>query len=164
MQKSQNSRLAPIFVLLSLPLLAGCGGSGSKQTGEKIFKGIYTTGVDCADSGKLSYEDCATAMAQAVTKHEKEAPTYDELRFCEAKQGAGKCEFTANHKYRPKLLAFLVTASKPPTALPLYAHQKAKEGFHDSAGKDHMYSDDQLVFSEHAQTMFEQNGKKKKSR
>lgn len=160
MPKSQFSRLAPILVLLTLPLLAGCGGSKGNQSGEKIFKGIYTTGVDCADSGKLSYEDCANAMAQAVTKHEKEAPTYEELRFCEAKQGVGKCEFTANQKYRPKLMAFLVTVAKPPTAMPLYAHPKAKQGFRDSAGKDHMYADDQLVFSEHAQTIFEQHGKK----
>lgn len=142
--------------------LAGCGKAQiSDATPE--FKGIYTTSVDCADSGRFSYEDCSQAMAKAVDEHEKDAPTYASAKSCVAKEGEGKCEFTAaNGKYRPRLLAFLVTSSKPPKAKPLYAHPKGDTGFRDISSTYYTTASDELVFSEHAQTMFEAHAGKKR--
>lgn len=155
--------ISAIAILAAPVLLAGCGGS-SPKVAVKDFKGIYTTASDCADSGKLSYEDCSAAMAQAVQKHETDAPSYGELRFCEAKEGDGKCEGGGEQKYRPKLFAFLVTAGKTTTAVPLYAHTKGEEGFRDLAGATYMHANPDLVFSSHAQTMYEKIGKKSKKR
>ena len=155
-------RFATVMAILAAPLLlAGCGGS-SPKTETKDFKGIYTTASDCADSGKLTYEDCSAAMAQAVQKHEADAPSHGELRFCEAKEGDGKCEVGSNQKYRPRLFAFLVTVGKSTSAVPLYAHPKGEDGFRDLAGATYMHASEELVFSEHAQTMYEKIGKKKK--
>lgn len=143
-------------------VLAGCGGSPSAST-TPDYKGIFTTAVDCGESGKISYEDCSAAMSKAVDAHEKDAPTYSSQRACIAKEGEGKCEFTAaNGRYRPRLLAFLVTASKPPVAKPLYAHAKGKPGFRDISNNEYTIDTEELAFSEHAQTMFEAQAAKKK--
>ncbi|MFV0367509.1 MAG: DUF1190 domain-containing protein [Hyphomicrobiaceae bacterium] len=136
--------------------LAGCGGS-KKKSETPVVQGIYTTASDCADAGHLDYDACSDLISAAVEIHEKDAPTYTELRFCEGKEGEGKCENTANEKIRPKLLAFLITVSDPPTGIPLYAHAKGELGFRDLAGKVYLHSNDQLVFSEHAVTVFERN-------
>lgn len=140
-------------------LAAGCGG-GSSQPVAETKRGVFTTAVDCADTGLLDYEACAAAMADAVHMHETDAPTYGSLRSCSAKEGEGRCEFTANGKYRPRLLAFLVTASSPPVAKPLYAHQK-EAGFRDLSNNTYTDLDDTLKFSEHAQTMYQVNSGKR---
>lgn len=163
MAKSIFIRAAFVVAACVLPItLAGCGGGGgSSSTTAKVPKGIYTTAADCADGGKLTYEQCSDLIYAAIDKHEAEAPTYSELRFCEAKEGEGKCEFTASQKIRPKLLAFLVTASEPPQAIPLYATPKGEPGFRDLAGNTYLHSNEELVFSEHAVTVFERNEKKR---
>lgn len=164
MFKLESRQLVCVAAALVLPLLlAGCGGSGSKATpGEKIFKGIYTNASDCADSGKINFEQCSEIIAGAVAKHEADAPTYTELRFCEKKEGDGKCEFTANNKIRPKLLAFLVTMAQPPTAVSLYAHPRGEDGFRDLGGTLYMHTSEELAFSEHAVSLYEKLGKKKR--
>ena len=161
MAKSKSHKLAILAVCLVLPVaLAGCGGSKKSASKEKIPQGVFTTASDCADAGKLDYDTCSDIMSAAVDEHEAKAPTYTELRFCEAKQGRGKCEYS-DMKYRPKLVAFLVTESKPPKAAPLYAHKKGKKGFRDLANKAYMYSNPQLAFSEHAITTFELSRKRR---
>ncbi len=165
MAKSRSHKLALVVAALVLPAaLAGCGGSNSTSPAAKVAKGIYTTASDCADSGKLTYEQCSDLIYAAVEKHEADAPTYTELRFCEAKEGEGKCEFTANDKIRPKLLAFLVTASQPPHAIPLYATPKGEPGFRDLGGATYLHTNEELVFSEHAVTVFERNNPKRMRR
>lgn len=146
---------------------AGLSGCGKSETAQAVpdFNGIYTTAVDCGESGKISYEDCASIMAKAVEEHEKDAPTYNSEKSCIAKEGDGKCEHTAaNGKYRPRLLAFLVTVSKTTKAKPLYAHPKGDSGFRDIGGSTYTTATEELVFSEHAQTMFEAHVGKKKGK
>ncbi len=162
MAKSRSHRLVLVAAALVLPVvLAGCGGSEPANPVTKAPKGVYTTARDCADSGKLTYEQCSDLIYAAVEKHEKGAPSYSERRFCEAKEGEGKCEFTANQKIRPKLMAFLVTASDPPQAIPLYAAAKGVLGFRDLAGATYLHTNEELVFSELAVTTFERNNKKR---
>ena len=150
-----------VFVVSAACLLAvgvaGCGGEEKKASDVPVVQGIYTTASDCADAGHLTYDTCSDLIASAVEAHEKDAPTYTELRFCEAKEGDGKCEFTANDKIRPKLLAFLIATGNPPTSIPLYAHAQGDRGFRDLAGKVYMHANDKLVFSLHAVTVFERN-------
>ena len=69
--------------------LAGCGGGAPKKTAEPPpFQGIYTASGDCADSGKLTIDQCLTAMEKAVAEHEKSAPSYKSLRSCEGTEGS----------------------------------------------------------------------------
>lgn len=159
---------AKLIGLLTASLLStGIAGCGKSETVKAVpdFNGIYTTAVDCGESGKISYEDCSAAMAKAVEEHEKDAPTYNSEKSCIAKEGDGKCEYTAaNGKYRPRLLAFLVTVSKTTKAKPLYAHPKGDAGFRDIGGSTYTTASEELVFSEHAQTMFEAHVGKKKGK
>ena len=165
MAKSRSHRTALLTVALVLPVaLAGCGGSKNNNTTANILKGIYTTASDCAASGKLTYEQCSDLISSAIDKHEAEAPTYTELRFCEAKEGDGKCEFTANQKIRPKLMAFLITNSEPPQSSPLYAAAGNEPGFRDLKGAKFLHTNAELVFSDHAVTIYEQNKAKKTRR
>ncbi len=162
MRKINAKKLVVAAVTMVAAGLSGCGRSETAQA-VPDFNGIYTTAVDCGSSGKISYEDCSNVMAKAVEEHEKDAPTYNSERSCIAKEGESKCEHTAaNGKYRPRLLAFLVTVSKTKKAKPLYAHPKGDAGFRDIGGSTYTTATEELVFSEHAQTMFEaQTGKRK---
>lgn len=163
MRRLNRKHLAFAATTLASAILAGCGGSAPTTAEAPEFKGVFTTAIDCADSGKISYEDCAKVMSEAVVTHEADAPTYTSERSCVAKEGEGRCEFTAaNGKYRPRLLAFLITASKPPTAKPLYAHPKGQSGFRDISNNTYTNDDEHLVFSEHAQTMFEAQAVKRR--
>ncbi|MBL8565249.1 MAG: DUF1190 domain-containing protein [Hyphomicrobiaceae bacterium] len=157
--------MARLSTLIGLSVVAALGltgcGKSTKSSGPVDWKGVFTTATDCADAGKLSYDECSDAMARAVADHESNATTYSELRFCEAKEGPGRCEFGSG-KYRSRLLAFLVTEGKPPKAMPLYPPAKGKTGFRDSGGTLYTTDNEQLTFSEHAQTMFETHATKKR--
>ena len=137
-------------------LLAGCGKSGKKAEGPPAFRGVYTTSSDCADSGKITIEQCMEAMQKAVAEHEKTAPKYSSLRSCEATEGPGRCERTESSGFRPILLAILVTGSTPPEGKPLYAATEKKVIGFRSATKEHYLADNEAIpFSEHAQTLAE---------
>lgn len=165
MVKTRSHRLVLVAAALVLPTaLAGCGGSKTETSTDKVPRGIYTTASDCAGSGKLTYEQCSELIYAAIDQHEENAPTYSELRFCEATEGDGRCEFTANQKIRPKLQAFLVTVSQPPKAIPLYATPKGEPGFRDLGGATYLHTNAELVFSEHAVTVFEGNKPKRTRR
>ena len=158
--KPQSVALVGGAVLLAM-VQGGCSKPQNKAAGPPPHKGIYTTGIDCANSEKISFEDCSAAIERAVQEHVAHAPTYSELRFCQAKEGEGKCEAAGEGRFRAKLMAFFVTASVPPVAVPLYAHSKGEDGFRDLAGKTYMHDNEELVFSEHAQTMYERNSGKR---
>lgn len=150
------------LVLAVLPL-AGCGDGAAKPTAQ-VPRGIYTSSSDCAEAGKLSFEQCAEALERAVAAHEKLAPNHASLKSCEKTEGESQCERTAAGDYRPRLLAFLVAATTPPTARPLYAAPAGKEGFRASDKTLFLISDDNLTFSGHAQTLAEGGEAKKKKR
>lgn len=146
------TRQLALVLLLAFPL-AGCGGGNSAKP--EAAKGIYTSSADCADHGKLTFEQCVTAMDQAVAEHESAAPTYSSLQRCEDAEGVNKCEHTHAGRFRPKLLAFFVVASEPPTATPLYAAPKGEAGFRNAGSKLFLEKDETITFSEHAQTLYE---------
>jgi hypothetical protein len=146
-------RMPPLAAALLTLSLAACGNASAPK--EEAAKAIYTGAGDCADGGKLSYEQCAEAMNLAVTEHEKTAPNYSSLKRCEEKEGSGKCENAENGQFRPKLLAFFVVASQPPVATPLYPATKGEPGFRTASNKLYLEKDHTITFSEHAQTLFE---------
>ena len=142
--------------------IAGCGASPQQKA--EAAKGVFTSSSDCAESGILTIEQCMQAMSAAVVAHEKSAPTYSELRRCEATEGANKCEHTHAGRFRPRLLAFLIVASEPPVATPLYAAPKGEAGFRAADNKLYLEKDETIRFSSHAQTLFEAHLKKDRSK
>lgn len=137
-------------------VLAGCGGGSKKTAGPPPFQGVYTASGDCADSGKMTLDQCLAAMEQAVADHEKVAPTYGNLKSCEATEGRDRCERTHVGNYRPVLLAFLIVASTPPVAKPLYASGDPKKvGFRTAGNEFFLAGDEAVNMSRHAQTLAE---------
>lgn len=160
MRLTSNMRASFVLAVAAIAL-AGCGGGEKKAAAAPAFRGIYTTSSDCANSGKLDAQQCMDAMEKAVLEHEKAAPSYTTLKSCENTEGKDRCERTHAGSYRPVLLAFLVTASTPPKATPLYAPGDKKVGFRTAAKEFFLTSDDSVAMSQHAQTLAEANVDKK---
>jgi uncharacterized protein YgiB involved in biofilm formation len=159
---SFRTRLA-LIVVAATSALAGCGEGAAKATAPAP-RVVYTSSSDCAEAGKLTFEQCASAMEHAVAGHEKAAPSYASLKSCEKTEGEAQCERTASGGYRPRLLAFLVTAGASPTARPLYAAPEGKEGFRAADKTLFLVSDETLTFSGHAQTLAEGGAEAKKKK
>lgn len=158
-----HARLALAAMAAAILPLAGCG-DGAAKTAAQAPRGVYTSSSDCAAAGRLSFEQCSGALEHAVAAHEKSAPSYASLKSCEKTEGESQCERTASGGYRPRLLAFLVMASSPPAARPLYAAPEGKEGFRASDKTLVLHSDETIAFSEHAHTLAEGGSDKKKKR
>ena len=141
--------------LAALPLgLAGCGAAPQKSAASAP-RGIFTSANDCSENGQLKIELCSKAIDAAIAEHEASAPSYTTLKACETAEGADRCERAASGRYRPRLLAFLVTGSAPPVGRPLYATLKGEPGFRTGERKNLLASDETLRFSEHAVTAYE---------
>jgi hypothetical protein len=156
-----NTKTTAVALAATLAL-AGCGGSAPQPAATAAAeRAVYTNSGDCGDSGKISFETCVSLMERAVVEHEKSAASYKSLRSCETAEGEGRCERSGETNYRPKLLAFLVTFSQPPTAKPLYAAGDAV-GFKAADKTKFLVSDETLTFSEHSLTIAEGTVSKKR--
>jgi uncharacterized protein YgiB involved in biofilm formation len=148
-----------VFIIAALSVsLAGCGGSPKKQAGPAAPAGIFTSANDCAESKKLTVAQCDELIRAAVADHQQTAKTYISLRLCEAAEGIDRCERTEENAFRPKLQAFLVTFSTPPSALALYPAANQQIGFatRDKA-RTVLAVDETLTFSENAKFVAEGN-------
>jgi len=149
-----------LVVILSFSL-AGCGGGAPKpQAGPPAPTGVYTSSSECAESEKLSLEDCSALIEQAVTMHRETAKNYISMRLCEATEGVNNCERAEDNQYRPQLQAFLITFSKPPQISPLYASaDKSQPGFQTGPkGRIILAVDETLLFSKQARFVAASNG------
>lgn len=128
----RSSHRATATLLITLPLLfvAGCGSSAPKPSAATpLEKSIFISAKDCIESGKAKKEVCEGIIDQAVAEHEGNAPKFTSQASCEKAEGEEQCERTGNKSFRPRLLAFLVTFSEPPAAVPLYASKTEEPGF-----------------------------------
>ena len=139
-------RFCLVAGLASVTLLTACGKAEElKAAGPPAERGIFISTSDCADSGKLTAEQCGQAVDMAVAAHEQQAPTFKSLRLCEAASGVERCEKSSNDQYRARLQAFFVTMSDPPTAVPLYAPAKGKAIGFRSASKQAIDARDETL-------------------
>lgn len=141
-------------------VLGGCGGEAPKAKGP-IYKGVYTSASDCAGGGHLTIDACSALIERGIAEHERTAPTYNSQKSCEAAEGADKCERSATNKFRPRLSAFMVLTTEPPTIRPLYPTLGGENGFR-TADKTVIKADDEsLNFSLGAQSLAEAHVAKK---
>ena len=142
--------------------LAGCGRGAPKQAaGPPAAVGVYTSAADCAASQKLDVAQCNVLIHAAIFEHQQAANSYISLRLCEAAEGGeNRCERTEGNAFRPKLQAFLVTFSAPPSAQPLYAAAAAENqlGFISrDKSRTLLTVDETLLFSDNAKVVAEGN-------
>lgn len=153
--------LAPKTLLLAAcVVLAGCG-SAEEEVADNIYRGIYVSTNDCATDRNLSFEACTQAVNTAIQAHNETSPSYRSLRACAATEGKNRCERDMNHKYRPRLIAYLVEATEKPTGTPLYAPPQGNSGFRDAKNKLYLSDDLALAFSRRATAAFAPYGARK---
>jgi hypothetical protein len=155
----RHLRLA-VLIAASTLLLAGCGGGDEAQQNaakKPVEQAVFTSTTDCADSGKLTMDQCVVVIEAAVAQHVAMAPTYGSLRSCEKAEGDDKCERMDEKTYRPMLRAYLVIIAEQPIAIPLYPTKDGKAGF---AGPDktvYFGDDEKLQFSKKAVAAYERH-------
>lgn len=151
----------PLFASFgAIALLTGCGEAEKpKAAAPPAERGIYISASDCADGGKLSAEQCAQAIDQAVAIHEQTAPGYKTLSQCIAAEGAERCDKTVDGAYRARLQAFFVTISNPPHGVPLYPPAGSSIGFRSPSRQAVSARDESLHVSLAALTLAHENSK-----
>ena len=135
-------------------LLAGCGG-GKPVAVVTAERSIFTSALDCEAAGKFSIDVCSATIEAAVAAHDKTAPSYKSIDSCETAEGKEKCERIGENLYRPRLSAFLITASTPPVAAPLYLTRDGQPGFRTADKQNILAKDETLIFSKSARQAFE---------
>jgi len=155
----------PALLIGACMLLTGCGGgSEAPKLPENVYQGIFVTTNDCAENENLTFDICAKAVDKAIKLHNQSSPTYPSLRACAATEGADKCERDINQKFRPRLMAYLVQSTKPPTGIPLYATPNGERGFRDTNKTLYLESDLKLQFSKKATAVMELHARPGKPR
>lgn len=153
-------KVAIAGLLLAASVLAGCGDAAEGIThaaAPEAPKGIFISAMDCADSGKLTIEECGRAIDKAVAQHEALAPSYKSLRSCVAVEGPDRCVKGVDEEYKLKLQAFFVTMSKPAVAIPLYPSQGGAAGFRSPTKQSINAIDDTYSISVAALTVANEN-------
>ena len=99
-------RFCLVAGLASVTLLTACGKAEElKAAGPPAERGIFISTSDCADSGKLTAEQCGQAVDMAVAAHEQQAPVYKTRRQCETVEGPERCDKSSDEQYRAGLTA-----------------------------------------------------------
>lgn len=145
-----SSKKSPrAMALLAALALAGCG-KAEKAPTAAVKQFVVTSAVDCAENAGLEYEACSTLIETAVATHTKDAPTFTSTKACEKSEGAGKCERVDETTYRPRLTAFQLTMSEPPTAAPLYPSKKPEAGFRTAGNTAIVVDNEAYTFTKSA--------------
>jgi Protein of unknown function (DUF1190) len=150
------------LAVLATLAIAACGSPAPKPAAKGPAPvGIFTSAQDCAAETKpelkIELKVCDELIQKAIAQHQATAKSYISRRLCEETEGNDRCERTDGNAFRPKLLAFLVTFSTPPTAIPLYAPaDRTLVGFTTiDKGKTLLAVDETLTFSADAKVVAE---------
>lgn len=139
-----------IVALAAVLLLGGCG-KAEQKTGKAADKQIIvTSAVDCADNTDFDYDTCYTILLKAVDLHGKTSQSFNSLKACEKSEGAGRCERIAQKLFRPRLMAFQVTLSRPPVAVPLYVSKSTPRAFRTASNTDVPVENETYTFTKSA--------------
>lgn len=150
-------------ILASLSLvtlsLTACGAPPPKAVAAAAAVGVFTSAPDCAASGLLDLAGCDALIQQGIVDHQKNAKSYISMRLCEEAEGSDRCERADPKTFRRSLLAFQVTFSKPPAAIPLYAaKEKGVIGFTTfDKSKTLLTVDETIIFSAEAKLVAQSN-------
>ncbi len=154
------SKIAISATALAALVLAACGGGAPPPpTGPPVERGIFISAGDCADSKKLTGEECDKAIAGAVAQHDAQAVVYKTVHACEVVAGPERCNKTVDGQFQPRLQAFFVVMSKPPTAVPLYAPKASSIAFQSLSKQIILAKDETITVSASALTIASENAK-----
>ncbi len=121
--------------------------------------GVYISASDCADGGKLTLDQCAAAIDEAVASHEAQAPTYKSVAQCAGTMGPDRCDKGVDGLYRARVQAFYIVLSDPPSAVPLYPPTTPAIGFQSPSKQAIDARNENLHVSVAALTVAHENAK-----
>jgi hypothetical protein len=141
-------------------MLSGCGKSTPGVPAAPVERGIFVSSGDCAETGKLTIDQCGQAIDKAVALHQSRAPSYKTLAACTAKEGSDRCAKGIDDEYHPNVEAFLITFGSPPSATPLYGTSDGSVGFRGLENQKFGLNDDRYSVSDSARIIAHENAKK----
>ncbi len=150
-----------LFVFTIAAALAGCGEAPEAPAAKAapVVKAIFISTNDCIPAKKIPQADCITAIDLALATHQQKATTYSSLQQCTKVEGEDRCDKTVSG-YGPRIQAFYVTLTTPPTAEPLYPlTQKDTIGFRSPTQKIVNAQDDTLIVSASALSLAHDNAR-----
>lgn len=158
-------RFAPsrnLGLFLLLVTMAGCGNSepaADQKPAKAAPVGIFVSTKECVEAGKISEEMCGQAVDMAIRIHQVQTPTFTTPGQCAASYGEGNCTRAVDGSYAPRLQAYLITMSTPPSSEPLYAAKDNTIGF--KAPKKGVVNalDDTLIVSASAMAIAHDNAR-----
>ena len=156
--KLVRTSLAPLAVIASALVAAGCGGGTPqpKPGAVKTETSIYISAKDCAENSKLPMQRCADLIDTAIAEHLKSAKTYLSQRACEVDEGAERCERMDEKSYRPRLIAFAISITGPKeVALPVYILNTQKDTGFRNGKQNFLLTDDTLNVSKKSVAVYE---------
>lgn len=153
-------RLSLMAALAAATSLAACGQAEQpKSAAPPADHGVFISSTDCADTGKITLDDCGQAIDSAVAAHTENSAVYKSLRQCEAAEGPERCDKIGEKEYRARVQAFFVTMSTPATAVPLYAPHASTAGFRSPSKQDLSAHDESLHMSQAALSLANENAR-----
>ena len=155
--------LSKIIVLFAGVLaLVGCGQDPmppANAGAQPVEHGVFISATDCAETGKLTVDQCGQAIDQAVAEHQVQAPSFAFVQQCEGAYGVERCDRGVDGRFRPRLQAFFVTLASPAHAVPLYPPSKSLIGFQSPSHQTINARDETLKVSVAALTLAHENAK-----
>lgn len=143
-----------------LGLLTGCGQSEEpKAAAPPAEHGIFISVSDCVESRKLSEEGCAEAIDSAVAAYDATAPTYKTANQCAGTIGPDRCDKSVDGLYRPRIQAFYVIMSNPPSAVTLFPPTTPAIGFQSPSKQAIDARNENIFVSVAALTIAHENAK-----
>ncbi len=153
-------RLSLIATLAAATTLTACGQAEQpKSEAPPAEHGVFISSTDCADTGKITLDDCGQAIDSAVAAHNENSAVYKSLRQCEAAEGPERCDKIGENEYRVRVQAFFVTMSTPATAVPLYAPNASTAAFRSPSKQELSAKDESLHMSPAAMTVANENAR-----
>lgn len=155
-------RIPRAFLVLAPLALTACSDAPSapKDAPPPPPRGIFISANDCAEAGKLTGDECGSAIDAAISTHETKTKGYKSLKQCVAAEGKDRCAKTVDGQYRPRLQAFLIVLAKPVRSEPLYPPKKGKTlGFRSPTLPAVDASDESLIVSSAALTIAHENSR-----
>ena len=115
------TRLHTLSVLMASLLLSACGDAPKPEDAPSIPQFVVLSAQDCAQTAAIALTECSEAIDRAVATHEANSKSYRRQKLCEDDEGPDRCERLEDSSWRPKPMAYVVVAAKPPQATVLYA-------------------------------------------
>ena len=124
----------PLALRASVCTMATFGLCGCDEQTVTTQHAIFTTVTECVSLLGLDADFCQNALDPAKVAHPPTGPSYSFAAVCEQIEGAGNCQQSPDHLWRPKAVAYVATLGAAPKISPLYPRLDGQKDFRRADG------------------------------